>query len=330
MFSVGVIAPSECASITMVGLFDVIGRADRALGVLEGRPGSNTRFDVKLLGLDGTPVRYRDRVQVTPDVAAPDVADLDLLVVPGLDDDLDRSFELNREWSGWIRTWHAAGATVASSCSGAFLVAEAGVLDGRSATTHWLYADRMAAAYPTITVLVDRLLIDHGDVITSGGATTFLDLALYLTERFGGRERANAAARLLLIDRDRHSQLPYVVPTGSDRNHRDRIVHQVQDLVDQGLGDELRVDELAACVGLSPRSLGRRCRAALGTTPRAYIRRRRIEQATRELETTTASVDMVRRRVGYHDATSFRRAFKAATGLSPTDYRGRYQWTAPS
>jgi transcriptional regulator GlxA family with amidase domain len=329
MFRIGVIAPSECSSITMTGLFDVIERADRAFGVLTGRPGSGTLFEVALIGLDAGPVRYRNRVQVNPDLTAADVADLDLLVVPGLDDDLEASFELNREWAGWIRQWHDAGATGASSCSGAFLVAEAGLLAGRTATTHWLYADRLAAMYPTITVRADRLLIDHGDVITSGGATTFLDLALYLVERFGGRERANAAARLLLIDRDRHSQLPYVVATGTGRDHRDSLVHQLQDLIDNQLDRDLRVERLAAAVGLSTRSLGRRCQAALGTTTQAYIRARRIEHAKRELETTTASIDAIRRAVGYRDATSFRRAFKDATELSPTDYRKRYQWVQP-
>lgn len=330
MFTIGVIAPSECSSIAMLGLFDVIGRADRAYGALKGRPGSATLFDVRLIGLDGEPVRYRDRVVAIPDVAAPDVDGLDLLVVPGLDDDLERSFELNRGWAPWIRRWHEAGATVASSCSGTFLLAEAGLLAGRQATTHWLYTDKLRAMFPSVIVATERLLIDHGDVITSGGATTFLDLAIYLMERFGGRERANAAARILLIDRQRHSQLPYAVATGADRNHRDGLLHRVQDTIEQQLETDLRVPELAASVGLGQRTLGRRFQAELGVSVQAYIRRCRIEHAKRALETTASGIDAIGRAVGYRDPTAFRRAFRDHAGLSPSEYRGRYQWAIRS
>lgn len=120
-----------------------------------------------------------------------------------------------------------------------------------------------------------------------------------MVERFGGRERANAAARLLLIDRDRHSRLPYVLATGTGRDHRDSLVHQLLDLIDNQLDRDMRVDRLAAAVGLRTRSLGRRCQVALGTATQAYIRARRIEHAKRELETTTASIDAIRRAVGY-------------------------------
>ena len=327
MLKIGAIAPSECSSITMLGLFDVINRADRAFGTLKGRPGSATMFDVRLIGLDENPVSYRDRVHVSPDLTAAEVDELDLVVVPGLDDDLEPSFELNRVWAPWLTRWHAAGATVASSCSGAFLLAEAGLLSGRTATTHWLYTDRMRSMFPSVIVATDRLLIDHGDVITSGGATTFLDLAIYLVERFGGQERANAAARLLLIDRDRSSQLPYAVATGVDRNHRDQMLHEVQDLVDEQIHTDLRVAVLAASVGMSQRSLGRHCHAELGISVQSYIRSRRIEHAKRALETTTTSIDTIRQSVGYRDPTAFRRAFRDQTGLTPNVYRQRYQWT---
>jgi transcriptional regulator GlxA family with amidase domain len=326
VFAIGVIAPSQCSSITMLGLFDVIGRADRAYGVLKGRPGTATIYDVKLIGLDGAPVEYRDRVSVRPDLAAAEVASMDVVVVPGLDDDLDASFELNKAWAPWLAKWHAEGATIAASCSGTFLLAEAGLLDGRAATTHWLYADKLATRYPRVKVATQRLLIDHGDVITSGGATTFLDLAIYVVERFGGAERANAAARMLLIDRDRQSQLPYAVSAGHDRFHSNELVHRAQDHIDDRLGTDLRVRDIAAAVGVSERTLVRHFRAELGASVQAQIRRQRIEAAKRFLETSDSPVDSIRRYVGYRDATSFRRAFREETGLTPQGFRGKFAW----
>ncbi len=324
MFKIGVIAPTECSSITMLGLFDVISRADRAYGVLHGRPGSATIYDVKLIGLTNEPVGYRDRVTALPDLAACDVDHFDLIVVPGLDDDLDTSFELNRPWAPWLARWHEAGTTLAASCSGTFLLAEAGLLERRSATTHWLYAQKLQAMFPTIEVATKRLLIDHGDVITSGGATTFLDLAIYLVERFGGTERANAAARLLLIDRDRTSQLPYALAAGTDRLHKNQIVHRAQDHIDEHLDQPIAVAALASGLGVSERTLNRHFRSELGASAQAHIRARRMEVARRALETTTDPIDHIRRDVGYRDPSSFRRAFREATGLSPDSYRNKF------
>ena len=328
MVSVAVLAPAETASISMTGLFDIIGKADRAFGALRGRPGLDSMFVTSLVSLDGQPVRYRDRVTVNVDIAAPAVGDVDLVVVPGLDDDLEPSFEQNAAWAPWIARWHKAGAVVASSCSGAFLLAKAGLLDGRTATTHWMYAEELQRWFPRVKVLPERLLIDLGDVITSGGATTFLDLALYLVERFAGRERANAAARVLLIDGARSSQLPYVSLGAAHREHDDGLVHRAQDLIDADLGGRLVIDDLARHVGLSSRTLARRFQYALGRAPQAYIQRRRIDVAQRLLETTDSPIDSVRSRVGYRDATSFRRAFRRVTGLSPSEYRDRYGWPA--
>lgn len=271
MIEVAVLALSETSSIAMTGLFDVITKADAAYGALHGRPGRDTIFNLGLVSLDGSPVHLGDRIVVTADLDAAAVEDVDLVVVPGLDDDLETSFRANLAWAPWIAKWHAAGATIASSCSGGFLLAEAGILDGNSATTHWMYAQEFQARYPQVRVASEKLIIDNGDTITSGGATTFLDLALYLVERFAGRDHANAAARVLLIDGARISQLPYVHVGGQDRDHDDSLVHHAQTIIDADLTGNIRVEALADNVGLSNRTLGRRFEDALGVTPQTYI-----------------------------------------------------------
>jgi transcriptional regulator GlxA family with amidase domain len=172
-------------------------------------------------------------------------------------------------------------------------------------------------------VTADRMIVDNGDVITSGGATAFLNLVLYLVERFAGHERANLGAKVLLVDGHRPSQRPYVA-FGRERSHNDMIVHQIQQYIDLHLGDALPISELASRFALSERTLSRRFAAATGRGPRAYLQHARIRQAMRLLETQGDPVDQVRRRVGYSDPAAFRRVFKAATGLSPSSYRDGY------
>jgi transcriptional regulator GlxA family with amidase domain len=301
---------------------DALNKADLAQALPAGRPVRRV-FDVRLAGLDTRTISCRDGVSLHPAIAAADVTAPDLVVVPGLDDDLARSFADNRGWVPWLSRWHATGAKIAGSCTGAFLVADAGLLDARPATTHWMFADELRRRYPAVSVRADQMIVDTGDVITSGGATAFLNLVLYLVERFAGHDHANLAAKVLLVDGHRPSQLPYIA-FGRERSHDDQLVHQVQQHIDLHLDDSLHVSELAARFGLSNRTLSRRFTAATGRGPRAYLQHARVQQAIRLLETTSDSVDLVRRAIGYTDPAAFRRIFKRATGLSPVSYRDAY------
>ena len=321
MVTVVIAALSGTASIGTAGLMDALNKADLA----QARAAGTDRrvFDVRLAGLGHGAVSCRDGVSLQPAVTAAEVPAPDLVVVPGLDDELAASFDANRGWSPWLRTWHAAGSRIAGSCTGAFLIADAGLLDGRPATTHWMFADELRRRYPAVNVIADRMIVDTGDVITSGGATAFLNLVLYLVERFAGHDHANLAARLLLVDGHRPSQRPYIA-FRPERSHGDMIVHQIQQHIDLHLDDPLRVAELASRFGLSERTLSRRFAAATGRGPLAYLQHARIQHAMRLLETASDPIDQIRRRVGYTDPAAFRRAFKDATGLSPSGYRDAY------
>jgi transcriptional regulator GlxA family with amidase domain len=322
MVLVVIAALSGTASIGTAGLMDALNKADLAPALHTGGTARRV-FDVRLAGLDNGSVNCRDGVSLNPAITAADVMAPDLVVVPGLDDDLATSFNENRRWVPWLRTWHAAGSRIAGSCTGAFLIADAGLLDGRPATTHWMFADELRRRYPTVNVTADQMIVDTGDVITSGGATAFLNLVLYLVERFAGHDHANLAAKVLLVDGRRPSQLPYIA-FGHERSHGDMIVHQVQQHIDLHLGDPLRITELAFRFGLSERTLSRRFAAATGHGPQAYLQHARIQHAMRLLETASDPVDQIRRRVGYNDPAAFRRVFKEATGLTPSGYRDAY------
>jgi transcriptional regulator GlxA family with amidase domain len=322
MTTVAITGPTDCASINTAGLMDALRKTDRAWRMTRD-PDAGEIFDVHLVGLDDRPIACRDGVVMHPHVVAADLDPPDLVVVPGLDDDLEPSFMRNRTWVPWIAKWHAAGSRVATSCTGAFLAADAGVLDGKEATTHWIAADAFRRRFPRVLLKPERMLVDAGDVISSGGATTFLTLVIYLTERYGSHDRAVLAAKVMLVDGERRNQLPYVA-FGPSRDHGDQLVHQVQSFMEAHLAAGVSVDVLAAYASVSIRTLNRRFRMATGETPRGYLQRIRIEAAKQLLETTADPVDHLRARVGYGDPTAFRRAFTRATGLGPRQYRQKY------
>ena len=317
-----VAAIDGAAALNTLSVLDTMTKSNSAWRHL-GDPSAPDLFTVRACGPDGGDARFHGGVTLPGTFDPVDDPTPDLVVVPGLDDDVESSLERNRGWIPHLRRWHAGGATISSSCTGTFLLGAAGLLDGRRATTHWVAADALASAFPRVDVRRDAVVVDEGDVITSGGATTAFNLVLYLVGRFGGRDRANAATRLMLLDAARTSQQPFAL-TGVHRQHDDPIVHDAQSAVQDGRVAPLTVAALAREIGVSPRTLTRRFRAALDLTPQAYIEEARVDAARRLLEETGLAIDDLRSRVGFSDPTSFRRAFKRRTGLTPGEYRQRY------
>lgn len=317
-----VTAIGGAAALNTVSVVDALGKADAAWRFVGG-PSEADVFDPALVGLDDRPVQFINGLSARPTVVVDDARTPDLVVVPGLDDNVTPSLDLNAGWVPWLRRWHDEGAVVASSCTGAFLLAEAGILDGRQATTHWVAEGLFRASYPSVDLVVDRIVVDEGDVITSGGATTAFNLIHYLVSRFGSHDRARAAAQMMLLDTGRDSQLPFTM-VGLHRQHNDGLVHDAQSAIQQGRVGELTVAAVARHVSVSPRTLNRRFRSALGVSPRSYIEEVRVESAKRLLEQTSETVDRIRSEVGFLDPTAFRRAFKRVVGATPTEYRRRF------
>lgn len=315
------------AALNTLSVLDSMCKSNDAWRLL-GDPEADDLFTVRAAGLDPEPIAFTNGVRLEPAVVVGDCRVPDLVVVPGLDDDVEMSMSVNTGWIEPVRQWSRQGAVVASSCTGAFILAEAGLLDGKQATTHWVAGPALAAGYPAVTVTTDAVVVDEGDVITSGGATTAFNLVLYLISRFGTAKRANAATRLMLLDSGRDSQQPFAL-MASHRLHSDPVVHDAQSALQQGVVEPLSVAALAEHIGVSPRTMTRRFRAALGVTPQTYLEEVRIDAARRLLEDTTLPVDRIRGDVGFGDPTSFRRAFKRATGLTPVAYRQRFSAPRP-
>lgn len=310
-----------------VGL-DVVGTAARlAARGLAAAPCAPTTLQQTVVSLDGLPVRSGTERLI--DVAgAFDPADLgpgDVVVLPGVFGATERSIDLLlgqealRRGVGLLAEAWRRGVTVAASCAATFILADSGVLDGRRATTTWWLAPAFARRFPSVTLTADRMVVEAERALTAGSAFAHADLMLALLARLGGPSLAQLAARYLVLD-ERPSQARYMVV--EHMRVSDPAVQAAERFVVAHVGRQLSIDELAQAAAVSPRTLARRVRAALGVTPHELVQRIRVAHAAHLLETTRASVDEVAERVGYADAAAFRRVFRRLTGESPRGRRG--------
>lgn len=223
----------------------------------------------------------------------------------------------------WLRRQHAAGVTLASVCAGAFPLAEAGLLDGRAVTTHWALATELAARFPQVQVLPERMLIDGGDLITAGGVMAWTDLGLALVSRLLGPTIAAETARFLVVDLNRLSQRHFsrFVPRF---DHGDAAILSVQQWLQGPAMAEATLASMAARAGLGERTFLRRFRGATGMKPTQYCQQLRVNKARELLELTRQSIEQVAWQVGYQDGSAFRKVFARLVGLSPGDYRRRF------
>ncbi|ATL26546.1 helix-turn-helix domain-containing protein [Streptomyces formicae] len=222
-----------------------------------------------------------------------------------------------------VRGAHARGARLVGFCSGAFTLAEAGVLDGRRATAHWQWADAFRERFPAVRLEPDVLFVDDGDILTAAGSSAALDLGLHIVRSDFGAEVANSVSRRLVFAAHRD---------GGQRQFVERPVPQVRDASlapllawgQERLGQPLTVADLAARAGVSPATLHRRFRAQLGTTPLAWLTGERVALACRLIERGEERLDVVARRSGLGTAANLRARLRRETGLSPSDYRRRF------
>ena len=214
---------------------------------------------------------------------------------------------------------YGRGATVASSCAGAFLLAEAGILDGRAVTTAWWLAPQLQRRCPGAKMEAERALVVDGRLITAGALFAQADLALHICARVCGPTLSRHVARLLLLD-THASQAAFMAVHQLTAN--DETVRRAEAWARARLADAFSVVDMARAAGTSPRTLARRLAAAVGTTPIGFVQRLRVEQAVHLLETTSLSLDQISSRVGYGDGNALRRVIHKHLGTSPRRLRG--------
>ncbi|HEY5672335.1 MAG TPA: helix-turn-helix domain-containing protein [Malonomonas sp.] len=322
MLKVAVMAYDNCLLSGIAGPLDLFAVANWEQRRL--RPELKEPFcRCEVVTVGGGPVTSFNRLPVMAKRALSDCQDADLILVPGMMGRPEQLFE-HPELSAWVRQQHRRGAVVASACSGAFLLAEAGILQNRPATTHWQLAERFRQRYPQVDLQIDQLLIDGEDYLCAGGTSAHLDLALYLLEKYGSAPLASACARMMLIERSRRKQAPFV-RFRARKDHGDPSILPVQQWLDQNYQHRVVVKNLAGMAELNERTFLRRFRKATGEAPLEYLQRLRIEKAKQLLVDSGEQLDSITRSVGYEDVSSFRRLFKQVVGLSPTSYRQRFR-----
>ncbi|KVT95507.1 transcriptional regulator [Burkholderia ubonensis] len=306
----------------VAGPIDVFNAAN-SLGASTSSPQLVWRVE----SLDGQPVRAASGQAIAVDgridarkradailVAAPFVADMDTFLARG-----DRV----RALSSALRRQHRAGALLASYCTGSYLLAEAGLLDGRIATTHWARATDFLRRYPKVELRAHEVLTEQAGIVCSGAVTSYLNLALRVVERLADARLAARVAKLLLIDVNRASQASYATLL-DDHGHTDPLVARAQRRMEATLRQRFRLADLAAELAVSERTLNRRFRQAVGDAPLGYLQTLRVEVAKRLLEAGNVGLDAIGEQVGYGDLSTFRQLFKRKTGLSPREYQRRF------
>lgn len=285
--------------------------------------GREPLFHVQLVGIDEATQKYEGLFSVTPDATIHTVRHTDLIVIPAPKNDLEQALELNREFLPWIRDRRAEGAEVASLCMGAFLLAATGLMDGRKCATHWLVTNEFRRMFPQVELVADKIITDEQGIYSSGGAYSFLNLILYIIEKYVGRDMAVLCAKVFQIEIERGSQSPFILFQGQ-KDHEDEPIRRAQEFIEQNFTEKITVEQLASMLALGRRNLERRFKKATSNTVAEYIQRVKIEAVKKSLESSRDNVNEAMYKIGYNDSKSFRTVFKKFTGLSPVEYRNKY------
>lgn len=319
MKHISILVPQGAILGSLEGSRQLLTQVNQLLASQGGEP----IFNVQLVGLlpetplsGGCFTAHADRL-------IQEVKKTDLIIIPALDGDLRQAIDTNRAFIPWIISQYKQGAEVASLCLGAFLLASTGLLKGRQCATHWLAVNEFRQLFPDVNLVTERIITDEQGIYSSGGAFSYLNLILYLIEKFAGREMAILSAKVFAIEIDRDAQSAFTIFQGQ-KYHVDESVKKAQTFIEANFQERITVDQLADMLALSRRSLERRFKKATCNTVTEYIQRVKMEAAKKSFETNRKNINEVMFDVGYTDTKSFRTTFKKITGLSPLDYRNKY------
>lgn len=317
---VGVLAYEGCLAAEIFVFTDLLLIANR---VADGAPADP--FEVSVIAASGTPVVAAGGFSLGVQEGHHDI---DHLVVPGFD--LVPSEDPTTRLSLWdreielIRACEARGVRVSSVCVGAYLLGEAGLLDGRRCTTSWLYGADLVSRYPGATVRTDSLIVQDDGVTTTAAFTAALDLATALVREHLGDKIARTTARITLAPENRTSQSPYIVDSMLPVKHT-QFADDVGSWLVERMAEPYDLDLLSDAFHLSTRTMLRKFKDETGESPRSYLQRARIRKAKRLLESTDWSIGKILGHIGYQDPGTFRRLFADRVGISPADYRKRFR-----
>ncbi len=280
-------------------------------------------FDVQLIGLAREVQVSGGLFTVHPNLLIHEVKKTDLVIIPALDGDIQKAVEENQDFIPWLIKQRASGAEIASLCLGAFLLASTGLVNGKKCATHWMAANKFRQLFPEVELVTEKIITDENGIYSSGGAFSYMNLILYLIEKYAGRDISILAAKVFAIEIERDSQSSFIIFQGQ-KEHEDEPIKKAQEFIEGNFREKITVDQLADMLAIGRRNLERRFKKATSNTVVEYIQRVKIEAAKLSLETSRDNVSEVMYNIGYTDLKSFRTTFKKLTGLSPMDYRNKY------
>jgi transcriptional regulator GlxA family with amidase domain len=320
MKNISILVPKGAAALSCIeGPYTLFTKANDFLENF-GKP---RLFHVQLVGMTKEPQVYDKFFSVVPDKTIDDPIKSDLIIIPAVNGEWKSVVEMNKGFFPWINAQYRSGAEVASLCVGAFLLAGTGLLKGKRCATHWLSADDFRKLFPDVNLVSEKIITEENGIYSSGGANSFWNLLLYLMEKYTDREMAILCSKYYQIEIDRDSQSPFIMFKGQ-RDHQDEEVKKAQEYIESHFRERITVDQLSSMFAMGRRSLERRFKKATSNTVTEYIQRVKMEAAKKSFETSRKNVDEIMDDVGYSDNKAFRSIFKRTTGLSPVEYKNRY------
>ena len=304
---------------SIIGAYKIFTRANQ----YRVNTGKEELFKIELAGVSKEVNFYEGLFSVKPHVHIAALRKTDLIIIPSLNHNYQEAVKGNQLLINWIENQYKSGAEVASICTGAFLLASTGLLDGKNCSTHWAAADNFRMMFPKVTLHADQLITDEYGIYTNGGAYSFLNLMIYLVEKYYDRQTAIFCSKVFQIEIDRQSQSAFTIFTGQ-KMHSDEMVRKAQDYIESKLDEKISVEHLSTLFSVGRRNFDRRFIKATGNTPVEYTQRVKIESAKKTFETTQKTISEVMYAVGYSDLKAFREVFRKITGLSPLEYRQKY------
>ncbi|WP_426482312.1 GlxA family transcriptional regulator [Chryseobacterium sp. R2ACT005] len=313
-------APNTLSCI--IGTYHIFTEANRYYS----HNNKDTVFTIELAGVSEHSDFVNGLLTVIPQKNIAAVQKTDLIVIPAIASNFTKIDDQNTALVHWISEQYKKGADVASMCTGAYILASTGLLDSKSCSIHWNTVANFKKLFPKVNVRAEKIITDEHGIYTNGGGYSFLNLLLYLVEKYYDRQTAIYCSKIFQIDIDRETQSDFIIFNGQ-KSHGDDMIIQAQEYIEKNFSEKISMEALSQKFTVGRRSFDRRFIKATGNTPLEYQQRVKVESAKKELEISRKTINEVMYEAGYSDVKAFREIFRRITGLSPIEYRNKYNKT---
>ncbi len=314
-----VIPEGENNLSSITGAYEIFSKAN----LYWKNSGKQEVFSIQLVGVTEEVSFNNGIFTVKPHLTIGELSKTDLIVIPSLNHNYELALNGNDELIKWVEDQYKNGSEIATICTGAYLLAACGLLDGKSCSTHWSVADNFRNRFPKVNLQTDKLITYENGIYTNGGAYSFLNLMIYLIEKYYDRQTAIYCSKVFQIDIDRNSQSAFSIFAGQ-KQHDDDIIQQAQTYIENNIEEKISIERLSAQFAVGRRNFDRRFIKATGNTPIEYSQRVKIESAKKSIESSRKTINEIMYEVGYSDVKAFREVFRKITGMTPLEYRGRF------